>query len=188
MKVFLEGLRSRGRRQLRLRTGLLKALRDIAQRTVALVPLAMSYELLPDDDAKLKNKNRKRECMQGYKCWMPLESASQLCFLPSTHPSIPPAIHASEIWQQLLAWTSLYNITSQLTKSGSDTSKWRNEESLYKEMCGLPRDPLRTADLLFWVLRGIRGELPPIGEAFMRQGCVTGFWHLPTRIWITYRH
>lgn len=68
MKVFLEGLRSRGRRQLRLRTGLLKALRDIAQRTVALVPLAMSYELLPDDDAKLKNKNRKRECMQGYKC------------------------------------------------------------------------------------------------------------------------
>lgn len=52
-KVFLEGLRSRGRRQLRLRTGLLKALRDIAQRTVALVPLAMSYELLPDDDSKL---------------------------------------------------------------------------------------------------------------------------------------
>ena len=92
LEVFLEGLRSRGRRQLRLRTGLLKALRDIAQRTVALVPLAMSYELLPDD------------------------------------------------------------------------------ESLYKEMCGLPRDPLRTADLLLWVLRGIRGELPPIGEAFMRFG------------------
>ncbi|CAL1139708.1 unnamed protein product [Cladocopium goreaui] len=92
LEVFLEGLRSRGRRQLRLRTGLLKALRDIAQRTVALVPLAMSYELLPDD------------------------------------------------------------------------------ESLFREMCGLPRDPLRTSDLFFWVLRGIRGELPPIGEAFMRFG------------------
>lgn len=44
---------------------------------------------------------------------------------PPTHPSICPAIHASEIWQQLLAWRSLYNNTlnSQLTKSGSDTSK-----------------------------------------------------------------
>ncbi|CAK9108699.1 unnamed protein product [Durusdinium trenchii] len=90
LEVFLEGLRSRGRRQLRLRTGLLKALRDISQRTVALVPLAMSYELLPED------------------------------------------------------------------------------ESLYKEMCGLPRDPLRTLDLLFWVVRGLKDELPPVGEAFMR--------------------
>ncbi|CAE7518927.1 ads-1 [Symbiodinium sp. CCMP2456] len=92
LEVFLEGLRSRGRRQLRLRTGLLKALRDISQRTVALVPLAMSYELLPED------------------------------------------------------------------------------ESLYREICGLPRDPLRTLDLVWWVLRGLRGELPPLGEAFMRFG------------------
>eukprot|EP00929_Paragymnodinium_shiwhaense_P031046 TRINITY_DN1747_c0_g4_i1.p1 TRINITY_DN1747_c0_g4~~TRINITY_DN1747_c0_g4_i1.p1 ORF type:complete len:2129 (+),score=480.49 TRINITY_DN1747_c0_g4_i1:110-6496(+) len=49
MELFLEGLRSRGRRQLRLRTGLLKALRDVAQRRVALVPIGLSYELLPED-------------------------------------------------------------------------------------------------------------------------------------------
>ena len=89
----------------------------------------MSYELLPDDDAKLKNENLKtvndNACRELHGCWMPLESASKLCFLPPTHPSICPAIHASEIWQQLLAWRSLYNNTlnSQLTKSGSDTSK-----------------------------------------------------------------
>ncbi|CAK0819058.1 unnamed protein product [Prorocentrum cordatum] len=49
LEVFLEGLRSRGRRQLRLRSGLLRALRDVSQRTVALVPIALSYELLPED-------------------------------------------------------------------------------------------------------------------------------------------
>jgi len=49
LEVFLEGLRSRGRRQLRLRTGLLRALRDVAQCTVTLVPVAISYELLPED-------------------------------------------------------------------------------------------------------------------------------------------
>ena len=49
LEVFLEGLRSRGRRQLRLRTGLLRALRDIAKRRTELVPLSMSYELLPED-------------------------------------------------------------------------------------------------------------------------------------------
>ncbi|CAJ1452663.1 unnamed protein product [Effrenium voratum] len=92
LEVFLEGLRSRGRRQLRLRTGLLKALRDISQRTVQLVPLALSYELLPED------------------------------------------------------------------------------ESLYKEMCGQPRDPLSTLGLLWWVLRGLRGELPALGEAHLSFG------------------
>jgi len=51
LEVFLEGLRSRGRRQLRLRTGLLRALRDVSQRTVALVPIALSYELLPEDES-----------------------------------------------------------------------------------------------------------------------------------------
>ena len=72
-----------------------------------------------------------------------------------------------------------------------------SKESMFREMCGLPRDPLRTSDLFFWVLRGIRGELPPIGEAFMRQSAfgslgadITGasifiifhllfFWKLP---------
>jgi alkyldihydroxyacetonephosphate synthase len=49
IEVFLEGLRSRGRRHLRLRTGFLRALRDVAQRNVALVPVALSYELLPED-------------------------------------------------------------------------------------------------------------------------------------------
>mmetsp|Transcript_61887 Transcript_61887/g.147649 ORF Transcript_61887/g.147649 Transcript_61887/m.147649 type:complete len:1425 (+) Transcript_61887:1-4275(+) len=49
LEVFLEGLRSRGRRHLRLRTGLLRALRDVAQCTVTLVPVAISYELLPED-------------------------------------------------------------------------------------------------------------------------------------------
>ena len=42
--------------------------------------------------------------------------------------------------------------------------------SLYREICGLPRDPLRTMDFVWWVLRGLRGELPPLGEAFMRFG------------------
>jgi len=51
LEVFLEGLRSRGRRHLRLRTGLLRALRDVAQRSVALVPVALSYELLPEDQS-----------------------------------------------------------------------------------------------------------------------------------------
>jgi len=49
IEVFLEGMRSRGRRQLRLRTGFLRALREVSQRTVALVPIALSYELLPED-------------------------------------------------------------------------------------------------------------------------------------------
>jgi len=49
LEVFLEGRRSRGRRHLRLRTGLLRALRDVAQQSVALVPLSLSYELLPED-------------------------------------------------------------------------------------------------------------------------------------------
>ena len=34
-----------------------------------------------------------------------------------------------------------------------------------EEICGLPRDPLRTLDFLWWVLRGLRGELAPLGEA-----------------------
>eukprot|EP00931_Biecheleriopsis_adriatica_P019130 TRINITY_DN1313_c0_g1_i1.p1 TRINITY_DN1313_c0_g1~~TRINITY_DN1313_c0_g1_i1.p1 ORF type:complete len:2114 (+),score=427.23 TRINITY_DN1313_c0_g1_i1:68-6409(+) len=92
LEVFLEGLRSRGRRQLRLRTGLLKALRDISQRTVALVPLALSYELLPED------------------------------------------------------------------------------ASFYRELSGLPRDPLRTGDLVQWAIRGLLGNLPPLGEARLRLG------------------
>jgi len=50
IEVFLEGFRSRGRRHLRLRTGLLRALRDVSQRTVALVPMVLSYELLPEDN------------------------------------------------------------------------------------------------------------------------------------------
>ena len=49
LAIFLEGTRSRGRRQLRLRSGLLRALRDVAQGPVALVPLTLSYELLPED-------------------------------------------------------------------------------------------------------------------------------------------
>jgi alkyldihydroxyacetonephosphate synthase len=49
LEVFLEGARSRGRRQLRLRSGFLRALRDVSQRPVALVPIALSYELLPED-------------------------------------------------------------------------------------------------------------------------------------------
>lgn len=92
LEVFLEGLRSRGRRQMRLRTGLLRALRDVSQRTVALVPLALSYELLPEDGP------------------------------------------------------------------------------FYRELAGLPREPLRTGWLLHWALRGMRGELPPLGEAFLRLG------------------
>lgn len=51
LEVFLEGLRSRGRRQLRLRTGLLRALRDVSEQTVALLPVALSYELVPEDHA-----------------------------------------------------------------------------------------------------------------------------------------
>ena len=31
--------------------GLLRALRDVSQRTVALVPIALSYELLPEDES-----------------------------------------------------------------------------------------------------------------------------------------
>ncbi|CAE8612115.1 unnamed protein product [Polarella glacialis] len=92
LEVFLEGLRSRGRRQMRLRTGLLRALRDVSQRTVAIVPLALSYELLPED------------------------------------------------------------------------------ASFYDEMSGLPRPPLRTGALLHWAFRGMRGELPPLGEARLRLG------------------
>jgi len=92
MEVFLEGLRSRGRRHLRLRTGLLRALRDVSQRTVALVPTALSYELLPED--------------QGF----------------------------------------------------------------YDELQGRSRPPLSTLGLCRWVLRGLQGDLPSYGEAYVKLG------------------
>eukprot|EP00928_Gymnodinium_smaydae_P045167 TRINITY_DN30143_c0_g2_i1.p1 TRINITY_DN30143_c0_g2~~TRINITY_DN30143_c0_g2_i1.p1 ORF type:complete len:1310 (+),score=180.00 TRINITY_DN30143_c0_g2_i1:131-3931(+) len=92
LEVFLEGARSRGRRFLRLRTGFLRVLSEIAQRPVALVPVAMSYELLPED------------------------------------------------------------------------------ASFFEEMHGSPRPPLRTSDLLCWVARAIRGELPPLGQVHVRLG------------------
>ncbi|CAK0874838.1 unnamed protein product [Prorocentrum cordatum] len=92
LEVFLEGRRSRGRRQLRLRSGLLRALRDVSQRTVALVPIALSYELLPEDN------------------------------------------------------------------------------SFFDELKGCPRPPLTTSALVDWVLRGMCGELPSFGEAYVRLG------------------
>lgn len=50
IEVFLEGLRSRGRRHLRLRSGFLRTLQSVAHRNVALLPVAISYELLPEDE------------------------------------------------------------------------------------------------------------------------------------------
>jgi len=73
LEVFLEGLRSRGRRQMRLRTGLLRALRDVAQRSVALVPVALSYELLPEDESfynELKGLPRPPLTTSGFVSWV----------------------------------------------------------------------------------------------------------------------
>lgn len=73
LEVFLEGLRSRGRRHMRLRTGLLRALRDVAQCRVALVPMALSYELLPEDESffgELKGLPRPPLTTGGFINWV----------------------------------------------------------------------------------------------------------------------
>lgn len=73
LEVFLEGLRSRGRRHLRLRTGLLRALRDVAQRNIALVAVALSYELLPEDHSfydELKGLPRRPLRTLGLLTWV----------------------------------------------------------------------------------------------------------------------
>lgn len=49
IQVFLEGSRVRGRRFLRLRTGLLRVLRKASKQDIAVVPVALSYEHLPED-------------------------------------------------------------------------------------------------------------------------------------------
>eukprot|EP00927_Polykrikos_kofoidii_P064301 TRINITY_DN5943_c0_g1_i2.p1 TRINITY_DN5943_c0_g1~~TRINITY_DN5943_c0_g1_i2.p1 ORF type:complete len:2210 (-),score=393.95 TRINITY_DN5943_c0_g1_i2:143-6772(-) len=86
IEVFLEGQRSRGRRQLRLRSGLLRAMNDV-QSSVALVPVSLSYEFLPED------------------------------------------------------------------------------QSFHDELQGKPRVSLSTLAFVRWALRGVRGELPPLGNA-----------------------
>lgn len=50
IEMFLEGFRSRGRRQMRLRTGMLLTLQEAVDQNVTLVPMALSYELLPEDN------------------------------------------------------------------------------------------------------------------------------------------
>ena len=189
-KVFLEGLRSRGRRQLRLRTGLLKALRDIAQRTVALVPLAMSYErsLMMIPSWTWHNviqtwpcKTVRKEQNRSVKIQGSMPGCAELgC--PGEESETPAWLNYTvsfQVCHHILVriarylWNCKPFLLLVMYRASDGTV---SKESLFREMCGLPRDPLRTSDLFFWVLQGIRGELPPIGEAFMRQGHFGSLW------------
>lgn len=158
MEVFLEGLRSRGRRHLRLRTGLLRALRDVSQRTVALVPTALSYELLPEDQGfydELQGRSRSPLSVTGLLRWVLRGLQGDLPSYGEAHIKLGHAcvLDTDSDLPQLLS-----KVQEQLVEL---TSVTRLHARALAELFGVPE--AKVIDALAWHGCPARGSCVPTG-------------------------